>query len=111
MHSYYSNKNQPYILSDYVIFTAEVASTVNEYLLYQYLLRQTTNIHEKKYLLNMHLDSIRSTFTDRPFLPILKDKYIKKRRKKSPLHRKFFVIPTANYMPTITDPNLLLMKN
>ena len=67
MHSYYSNKQQPYILSNYVIFTAEVASTVNEYLLYQYLLQQTTNNQEKKYLLSMHLDSIRSTFYRQTF--------------------------------------------
>ena len=67
MHSYYSNKHQPYILSNYVIFTAEVASTVNEYLLYQYLLKQTINNQEKKYLLSLHLDSVRSTFYRQTF--------------------------------------------
>lgn len=61
MHSYYSNKHQPYVNSGYTIFTAEVASTVNEYLLYRYLLNHTTNKQEKTYLLSMHLDSLRST--------------------------------------------------
>lgn len=67
MHSYYSNKHQPYVNADYVIFTAEVASTVNEYLLYQYLLNNTTDPHEKTYLLSMHLDNIRSTLYRQTF--------------------------------------------
>ncbi|MGI6145235.1 MAG: oligoendopeptidase F [Clostridia bacterium] len=90
MHSYYSNKNQPYILSDYVIFTAEVASTVNEYLLYQYLLRQTTNIHEKKYLLNMHLDSIRSTFYRQTFFADFERQIHQKAEEEIPLTPEIF---------------------
>lgn len=62
MHSYYSNENQPYINSHYTIFTAEVASTVNETLLYYYLMKSSSSNQQKAYLLNMHLDSIRSTF-------------------------------------------------
>lgn len=62
MHSYYSNKEQEFINSDYTIFCAEVASTVNEQLLYNYLLKNSENLEIKKYLLNDHLDSIRSTF-------------------------------------------------
>lgn len=67
MHSYYSNKNQPYIDSDYVIFTAEVASTVNEYLLYRYLLQIAETKDEQCYLLSTHLDSIRSTLYRQAF--------------------------------------------
>lgn len=67
MHSYYSNKNQPYVDSDYVIFTAEVASTVNEYLLYRYLLDKSETKEEKSYLLCVHLDSIRSTLFRQTF--------------------------------------------
>lgn len=67
MHSYYSNKNQPYVNSNYVIFTAEVASTVNEYLLYHYLLARTSSREEKAYLLSSHLDSIRSTLYRQTF--------------------------------------------
>ena len=40
MHSYFSNKTQPYPLSDYPIFVAEVASTFNEALLIDYMLKQ-----------------------------------------------------------------------
>ena len=61
MHSYYSNENQPYINSHYTIFTAEVASTVNETLLFNFLLKKTNSQQEKANLLSMHLDSIRST--------------------------------------------------
>jgi oligoendopeptidase F len=61
MHSYYSSKNQPYINSDYTIFTAEVASTVNEQLLFDYLLKNSSSKEEKALLLSDHLDNIRST--------------------------------------------------
>lgn len=62
MHSYYSNLEQEYINSNYTIFCAEVASTVNEQLLYHHLLQTATSKEMKKYLLNDHLDSLRSTF-------------------------------------------------
>ncbi|MDK2822412.1 MAG: oligoendopeptidase [Clostridia bacterium] len=61
MHSYYSSKTQPYINSDYTIFTAEVASTVNEQLLYNYLLNKSSSPEQKALLLSNHLDNIRST--------------------------------------------------
>ncbi len=67
MHSYFSNKNQPYVDSDYVIFTAEVASTVNEYFMYRYLLNKSDSKQEKTFLLSMHLDSIRSTLYRQAF--------------------------------------------
>ena len=40
MHSYYSNKAQPFAKADYTIFVAEVASTCNEILLYEYLMNK-----------------------------------------------------------------------
>jgi len=61
MHSYYSNLNQPYIYADYCIFTAEVASTVNEQLLFDYLYKNSTSDEEKAILLASQLDNIRST--------------------------------------------------
>ncbi len=67
MHSYYSNKNQPYVDSNYVIFTAEVASTVNEYILYRYLLEKSDSPKARAHLLSMHLDSIRSTLYRQAF--------------------------------------------
>lgn len=61
MHSYYSNETQPYIYSQYKIFVAEVASTCNEILLMEYLLKNTTDKKERAYLLNHYLDSFKGT--------------------------------------------------
>ena len=61
MHSYYSQKNQPYPTSDYTIFCAEVASTTNETLVLQHMLKNATTKEERIYLLNQMAESIRST--------------------------------------------------
>ena len=61
LHSYYSNKNQPYVYSQYSIFVAEVASTVNELLLIDYLLTQSREPREKAYLINHYLEQFRGT--------------------------------------------------
>ena len=61
MHSYLSNKTQPFIYSHYKIFVAEVASTCNEILLMEYLLKNTTDKKERAYLLNHYLDSFKGT--------------------------------------------------
>lgn len=61
LHSYLSNKNQPVVDSDYVIFVAEVASTCNEALLMQYLLKNTADRKERAYLINYFLEQFRTT--------------------------------------------------
>lgn len=61
MHSFYSRSRQPYPTSDYTIFCAEVASTANEELMLDYLLRATTDREKKIYLLNTRLERIRQT--------------------------------------------------
>ncbi len=61
LHSHYSNTNQPYFYSHYRIFVAEVASTCNEILLMEYLLKHTTDAKERAYLLNHYLDSFKGT--------------------------------------------------
>ncbi|MDD4564293.1 MAG: oligoendopeptidase F [Eubacteriales bacterium] len=61
MHSYYTRHNQPYVYGGHSIFTAEVASTVNESLLMQHLLTVCNDAEEKKYLLNMHIEEFRTT--------------------------------------------------
>lgn len=61
LHSYYSHANQPYIYGSYTIFAAEVASTVNEALLMEYLLKNTQDQKEKMYLLNHYLEQFRGT--------------------------------------------------
>ncbi len=61
IHSYLSNKNQPVVYSDYVIFVAEVASTCNESLLMQHLLKTTTDKKRRAYLINYFLEQFRTT--------------------------------------------------
>ena len=61
LHSYYSNEAQPVTYSDYEIFVAEVASTFNESLLMQHLLKTTTDKKQKAYLINYFLEQFRTT--------------------------------------------------
>lgn len=61
LHTYFSQKNQPYFKSQYKIFVGEVASTVNEVLLLKYLLTNAKDEAMKKYLLNYYLDTMRAT--------------------------------------------------
>ncbi len=61
MNSYYSNKTQPYVKAEYPIFTAEVASTTNEALMMDYLIKNAKTKEEKMYLINTYLETIRGT--------------------------------------------------
>ncbi len=61
MHSYYSDKHQPYLYAGYRIFVAEVASTCNEALLMEYLLKHTDDKKEKAYLINYFLEQFKGT--------------------------------------------------
>ncbi|WP_366921579.1 oligoendopeptidase F [Metallumcola ferriviriculae] len=60
LHSYYTNENQPYVYSHYPIFLAEVASTVNEALLFKHLLNNA-EAEEKASLLEKNLEQFRAT--------------------------------------------------
>lgn len=61
MHSSYTREAQPYIYGSHSIFTAEVASTVNESLLMRYLLDRETDPKMRKYLLNLYIEEFRTT--------------------------------------------------
>ena len=61
MHSFYSSKNQEFFNSQYTIFVAEVASTVNECILMNYLLNKTNDVKYRMYLLNHYLEQFRGT--------------------------------------------------
>jgi oligoendopeptidase F len=61
MHSYFSNKTQPYPLSSYPIFVAEVASTFNEALLIDYMLKRIKDDSTRLSLLGNYLESIKGT--------------------------------------------------
>jgi len=61
MHSYFSNKNQPFNLAQYSIFVAEVASTFNEALLIEHMLKSTTDDNVRLSMLGSYLDNIKGT--------------------------------------------------
>jgi oligoendopeptidase F len=61
MHSFFSNSSQTAINSNYPIFTAEVASTVNEILLQNHLLKTTTDPKLRLFYVNEFLEAIRGT--------------------------------------------------
>ncbi|MEZ3503917.1 MAG: oligoendopeptidase F [Lachnospiraceae bacterium] len=61
LHSWYSDKNQPYVYAGYKIFVAEVASTCNEALLIHHLIEATEDSKQKAYLINYFLEQFRTT--------------------------------------------------
>ena len=61
MHSYYASKSQNIINANYTIMVAEVASTVNEILLANYLIANEKDDMKKASLINEQLDTIRAT--------------------------------------------------
>ncbi|MCI2061161.1 MAG: oligoendopeptidase F [Eubacteriaceae bacterium] len=61
MNSLYTREAQPFIYGSHSIFTAEVASTVNENLLMKYLLKKEKDPEMRKYLINMHIEAFRTT--------------------------------------------------
>ena len=61
MHSYYSSKQQSFEYYNYTIFVAEVASTFNEQLLSDYMMKHAQDDRERAYLINRDIDAIRGT--------------------------------------------------
>ena len=61
MHSYYTTHTQPYVYGDYPIFVAEIASTTNENLLTDYLLKTEKDPQVRAFVLNHYLDGFRGT--------------------------------------------------
>jgi oligoendopeptidase F len=62
MHSYLANHKQAYINADYPIFTAEIASTTNEALLLEHMLKIAKNDDERMLYLGQALEGLRTTF-------------------------------------------------
>jgi len=61
MHSYFSNKSQPFVNAQYATFVAEIASTINETLLNNYMVKKVKTDDEKLYLLGSYLDLLKGT--------------------------------------------------
>lgn len=61
MHSYLTNESQHYVNSGYTTFTAEIASTFNENLLMEYMLKNENDDLYKLYILDSYLDQVRGT--------------------------------------------------
>lgn len=62
MHSYLASKSQPYPTAGYSIFTAEIASTFNEALLLELMLKKAANDEERLYYLGSALEALRGTY-------------------------------------------------
>jgi oligoendopeptidase F len=62
MHSYYSNRTQPFATANYATFVAEIASTLNEALLLEYVVKNAKNDDEKLFYLGNALEGLRATF-------------------------------------------------
>lgn len=61
MHSFYTRRTQPFVYGSHSIFTAEVASTVNENLLMHHLLEKEIDPVRRRYLLNLYIEEFRGT--------------------------------------------------
>ncbi|GMQ59507.1 oligoendopeptidase F [Vallitalea sediminicola] len=61
LHTYYSSKTQPYVYAEYPTFLAEVASTVNEALLMEHLLKTTKDKNQRLYLINYFMEQFKGT--------------------------------------------------
>ncbi len=61
LHSFYTRANQPFVYGGHSIFTAEVASTVNESLLMKYMLDQEKDPAMRNHILNLYIEAFRTT--------------------------------------------------
>ncbi len=62
MHSYFTEKAQPFQYRDYSTFVAEVASTANESLLFDYMIKNAKSKEEKLFLIEKFLTQVQATF-------------------------------------------------
>ena len=70
VHNYLTRKNQPYVYGDYSIFLAEIASTTNENILTDYLLKTQTDPKVRIYILNHYLDGFKERYSANPICRI-----------------------------------------
>ncbi len=100
MHSWFSNKYQPYQKSQYTIFVAEVASIFNEIMLINTLIDEAEDVEEKKFLINHFIEMIRTTIFRQMQFAEFEDKIYKKVESGESLTPDFL---NGEYLQTLKD--------
>lgn len=90
VHSKLSSQYQPQITARYSIFVAEVASTVNEVLLINYLLKRETDVQVRKHLLNHFIEQFKGTFFTQVMFAEFEKKTHELAEKGTPLNAEVF---------------------
>jgi len=93
IHSYFTNKNQPFVYGNYSIFLAEVASTCNEALLLKYMLDNVEDEKKKLYLLNHYLEQFRTTVFRQTMFAEFEKLYMNRWKREKPLQQITYAIP------------------
>ena len=106
MHSYYSDLNQSFTYASYPIFLAEIASTVNEILLEEYMLKNAKTKKEKIYYISDYLDKFKATVYRQTmfaeFEYIIHDKYSRGEvLTKDLLCDEYYKLNKKNFAPVI----------
>ena len=106
MHSYYSDSNQSFTYASYPIFLAEIASTVNEILLEEYMLKNAKTKNEKIYYVSDYLDKFKATIYRQTmfaeFEYIIHDKYSRGEvLTKDVLCDEYYKLNKKNFSPVI----------
>lgn len=114
MQSYYTRQNQPYLYADYPIFTAEVASTLNEILLFEHRYKRTASKKEKILLLDQFLENVRTTlFRQTQFAEFEKELHETAQQGKpltaDTISRMYYELNKKYYGPhVVSDPEIAL---
>ena len=106
MHSYYSDSSQSFTYASYPIFLAEIASTVNELLLEEYMLKNSKTKKEKIYYVSDYLDKFKATVYRQTmfaeFEYIIHDKYSRgEALTKDILCDEYYKLNKKNFAPVI----------
>lgn len=101
MHSYYSHKHNRAMLAEYRIFVAEVASTVNELLLNDYLLKHSDNNDHKAYLLSNLLNQMIGTMYRQTMYATFEYQLYEAIEKEKHCPQKMYVICMSSLIKTI----------
>lgn len=107
MHTYLSCKNNPYQYSSYEIFVAEVASTVNELLLANYMLKNSKNKDEKLAIINHILDLYKATLYRQTMFAEFEKETYKLREKGEVLTSELLSNTYYNLVKKYFGPNVL----